>query len=299
MAPLTGGWWVRWLVALGLPLVVPAVVVAALWAAPGAPVDLLGTPAGGVSTSAVAERWNLDQGPVAYYLSWLGGALRGELGRSWFLQQGAPIGEMVASSVGWTGLLVGSSGLGLVAGALVAGAGWVPRQVQAAVAGVGLVPAVVAALGAAAVVELSYGAVGGMGLRVGLGVGVLLFADAALGEAMHGADRLMTSERSRRYVGMARLRGESTLANMLPNVLPAWVAQLHGRILHLVSGAVVVEVLLGIPGLGELLFDGTLLQDFPVVLAASWAASVGSAGLLLAHAAVDALVARWVRMVPA
>ena len=57
---------------------------------------------------------------------------------------------------------------------------------------------------------------------------------------------------------------------MLPNVAPALAGQLRARAIHLLSGgAVVVEVVLRIEGLGELLWIGTLLQDFGVVLACS------------------------------
>jgi ABC-type dipeptide/oligopeptide/nickel transport system permease component len=64
------------------------------------------------------------------------------------------------------------------------------------------------------------------------------------------------------------------------------------------SGTVVVEVVLGIPGLGELLFDGTLSQDFGVVLAATWAFSLLSATLLCVQALSEVGVALWVRRHP-
>ena len=178
-----------------------------------------------------------------------------------------------------------------------------PRRADAVVQGLGFVPVVVGALVAAAWVELRYGAFAYDGwpavVRLTLGALVLAIADGALASAVAGTRGTVEAERRRRYVRIAVLRGESVLANIAPNVLPAWVAQLRGRVLHLLSGAVVVEVVLGIPGLGELLFDGTLLQDFGVVLAATWAFSWLSAGLLLLHAAVDVGVARWVRFVPA
>jgi ABC-type dipeptide/oligopeptide/nickel transport system permease component len=61
----------------------------------------------------------------------------------------------------------------------------------------------------------------------------------------------------------------------------------------------VVEVVLGIPGLGELLFDGTLLQDFGVVLAASWAFSLMASALLCAQALVEIGHALAIRRFPA
>ena len=86
---------------------------------------------------------------------------------------------------------------------------------------------------------------------------------------------------------IALLRGETPLSNALPNVLPALIGQFRARMLHVLSGTVIVEVVLGIPGLGELLWDGTLLQDFGVVLAAAWAFSLLSGVLLLAQAGAE------------
>ena len=54
----------------------------------------------------------------------------------------------------------------------------------------------------------------------------------------------------------------------------------------------------GVPGLGELLFDGTLMQDFGVVLAATWAFSLMSAVLLGSQALAEIAVALWVRSSP-
>ena len=74
---------------------------------------------------------------------------------------------------------------------------------------------------------------------------------------------------------------------------------MRARVLHLLSGTVVVEVVLRINGLGDLLWAGTLLQDFGVVLAAATAFATVSAALLVAQALVEIAVAVWVRRAPA
>ena len=76
------------------------------------------------------------------------------------------------------------------------------------------------------------------------------------------------------------------------------VGQLRARALHLLSGAVVVEVVLRIDGLGDLLWRGTLLQDFGVVLAAATGFAVVSAALLLVQAGLEVLVAVQTRRTP-
>ena len=88
------------------------------------------------------------------------------------------------------------------------------------------------------------------------------------------------------------------LSNTLPNVLPAIAGQMRARLLHLLSGAVIVEVVIRIDGLGDLLWQGTLTQDFGVVLASAFAFAVLSAVLLLGQALVEIGVALHVRRSP-
>jgi len=109
---------------------------------------------------------------------------------------------------------------------------------------------------------------------------------------------LMEAERKQRYVQIAILRGESVLSNTLPNVLPAIAGQMRARLLHLLSGAVIVEVIVRINGLGDLLWQGTLTQDFGVVLAAAFAFAAVSALLLLSQALLEIGVALHVRRHP-
>ena len=107
-----------------------------------------------------------------------------------------------------------------------------------------------------------------------------------------------SEENQQRYVGVAILRGERTLENTLPNVAPALVGQMRARVIHLLSGAVVVEVILRIDGLGDLLWGGTLKQDFGVVLGAATLFGAVSAVLLLIQAFVEIVVALHVRRAP-
>ena len=155
---------------------------------------------------------------------------------------------------------------------------------------------------AAAAISLRYGAAatGDEASLVKLALGALCLglADAALADAASGVRGVVEAERQRRYVGVGLLRGEGALANALPNALPALFGQLRARTLHLLSGAVVVEVVLKIRGLGDLLWGGTLVQDFGVVLAATFGFAVLSAALLLLQALGEVAVALYVRRAP-
>ena len=138
-----------------------------------------------------------------------------------------------------------------------------------------------------------------MRVKILLGALTLGLADAALSGAVTGIRGLMEAERKQRYVQIAILRGESVLSNTLPNVLPAIAGQMRARLLHLLSGAVIVEVVIRIDGLGDLLWQGTLSQDFGVVLASAFMFALLSAVLLMGQALVEIAVALHVRRSPA
>ena len=299
-------WWLRPAVrvaaALLLPFAVPAIITALIWALPGDPASIICPPSSCGGTEALAERWNLGSGPSHFYWSWLGNALHGDFGNSWRLQTGVAVSELLKESVPTTMLLVGLALIPVMLGAVLGATGSLPRKADFGLYVIGLVPAVVLALVAAAVVELNFGVGSFTGVgrlaRLLSGAAVLGIADGAFSGAVTGAREVVGNEASQRYVGIAVLRGERPLYNMLPNVAPALAGQLRARMLHLLSGAVVVEVVLRIDGLGDLLWGGTLLQDFGVVIAAATGFAAISALLLLIQAAVEVLVALHVRRAP-
>ncbi len=299
-------WWtrpmVRLLAALALPIAVPGIITLVLWALPGHPAEIICPPGICDGTEALAERWNLHLGPWHFYKTWLVNAFQGDFGASWRVQQGFPVADLILESLPATTMLVGLALVPLIAGAFLAAAGWIPKLLDPLWQAMGLVPAVILALFLAAQVEINYGALSYSGwpgqLRLLLGALVLGIADNALSGAVVGTRSVFETELRQRYVQIAVLRGESTMGNALPNVLPALIGQFRARTLHLMSGAVVVEVVMGIPGIGELLFDGTLLQDFGVVLAATWAFSLMSSGLLAFQGLGEIAVALWVRSSP-
>ncbi|MBM4391828.1 MAG: ABC transporter permease subunit [Deltaproteobacteria bacterium] len=299
-------WWirpgVRLIAAIILPLVVPAIITLLIWALPGDPAEIICPPETCGGTAELAARWNLDAGAWNFFRAWMGDAAAGEFGRSWRVEQGLPVRDLLDESIPTTLMLVLAALVPLVLGAVGSATGLIPPRADGGFHTVGLVPAVVFALLGAAYVELEYGAQsflpGANRLRLVLGALVLGLADGAFAAAVSGVRGLFAAERDQRYVGIALLRGERPLANMLPNVAPALAGQLRARVLHLLSGTVVVEVVLRINGLGDLLWAGTLLQDFGVVLAAATAFALVSAVLLVIQALVEIAVAMWVRRAP-
>lgn len=300
-------WWlrpaVRLVAAALLPLLVPLVITGFIWALPGDPASLICPPEVCSGTEELAKRWNLDGGPWKFFSAWLAGAVEGDFGRSWRLLQGAPVSELLWDSLPLTAALVGVAFLLVLLGAVGAATRAVPRWADPPLEAVGLIPVLVLALVAAATVTMSYGAQAfdseAVIVKVLLGALALGLADAALSGTVIGVRSQVEDERRQRYVRMAALRGEGELHNALPNVLPALVGQLRARTLHLLSGAVVVEVVLQLEGLGDLLWGGTLVQDFGVVIAAAFGFSLISAVLLAGQALAEVLVALHVRRSPA
>ncbi len=297
-------WWVRTLVrlvvALLLPLAVPCIIVYLIWALPGDPASIICPPEICPNTDALAARWNLDQGPWHFFASWMEAAIGGDFGRSWRLEPGAMVAERVAESIVPTLLLVAGAGLLNAIGALGALTGTLSRRFHVVFQLVGLIPSLVMALSASAAITLGWVGDGSsaLGYRLFLGALVLGLSDAALYSTVSGVDGLVQSERKQRYAQIAVLRGEGVLSNVLPNMLPALAGQLRARVVHLLSGAVVVEVVLKIDGLGDLLWRGALQQDFVVVVATAFFFSLMSAAVLLAQAFVEIVCALLVRRAP-
>ncbi len=300
-------WWaqplVRALVALALPAAVPALITALIWILPGDPASIICPPEICGGTEGLAARWNLDQGPVHFYRSWVTGALAGDMGNSWRVLQGVPVRDLLDAAVPNTVSLILLATVPLLLASTAAGAGWLPRRLDPVFQAVGLVPAVVLALVAAAAVLLSYGAEAhgeqaGV-VRLLLGALVLGVADGALSGAVTGVRGTVDRERDQQYVLVGLLRGEGELSNMLPNVAGSLAGQLRARLLHLLSGAVVVEAVLRIDGLGDLLWRATILQDFGLVLAAATGFALVSAALLLIQAVLEVAVAWHMRRSPA
>jgi ABC-type dipeptide/oligopeptide/nickel transport system permease component len=288
--------------ALVLPALVPAIITALIWALPGDPASLICPPKLCKGGAELAARWNLDGGPMQFFWGWVGNAVSLDFGRSWTAFQGMDVGTLLAESIPVTCMLVALSSIWTFTGVIGAATGWVSRRLDPLIQTTGTVPVLVLALVGAAIVDLSYGfgSTGKEGqlARLLIGSVVLGLADGAFAGAVIGTRGLFSRESKQRYVGVAILRGERELANTLPNVTPALAGQVRARLLHLLSGAVVVEVMLKIDGIGDLLWIGTLEQDFGLVLATATLFAVASALLLVLQALCEVVVALHVRWSP-
>lgn len=265
-------------------------------AAPGRPVDLLlgDGPVPPELRARVEAAYGLDQPAYARYASWVGNALRGDLG--WSLSRGRKVTTVFADALPHTiGLAAAALSIQLVLGILL-GALHVARPGGALDHGLGALELVLASvpgfwLGLMAILVFavaipifppssshSIGAetwslparaldalwhVALPSLVLGLGAAAILARFVRVGLARSMGEG---------FARAARARGASQARLLWVHALPAAagpVITLTGLQLPLlVSGAVVVEVVFGWPGMGRVTYDAVMAQDFPVILAA-------------------------------
>ena len=297
----------------GIPLVLGVVTLTFLLveAAPGRPVDLLlgDGPVPPETRARIEAAYGLDRPPLARYLTWIGHAARGDLG--WSLSRGRPVSRVLADALPPTlGLAAGALAVELLLGVAV-GACQVIRRGGAldsglSVAGLVLASAPTFWLGLMAILLLAvavpvfppssahsigaaawsfparladgvwHGVLPALVLGVPSAAVIARFLRAGLATALDEG-----------FVLAARARGASRLRVLAAHALPAAlgpVITLAGlQLPMLVSGALVVEVVFGWPGMGRVTYDAVLASDLPVVLAAVLLATVlVVAGSLLA-----------------
>ena len=298
-------WWIRPSIrvssAIFLPLLVPGIITFFIWALPGDPASNI-CPPEQCDTAILAKEFNLDQGAWVFFTDWLSEAFAGNFGRSWRVMQGIEIQELLGEAFPNTMLLLLFSMIPITVGALIGAFEIIRSKWDPILIIVGIVPVVVFALISAAVVEINYA---GSNLesqanwvRIVMGALTLGFADAAFSGSLIGFRDTLTQEKNQRYVGVSILRGETVLSNTLPNVFNALIGQYRSRVLHILSGLVIVEVIVGINGVGALLWKGTLTQDFGLVLATATIFAVLSGALLVIQAISECCVAMHIRKAP-
>ncbi|WP_129669298.1 ABC transporter permease [Phytoactinopolyspora endophytica] len=282
----------------GLVLVITTIAYALLYAGGGDIARrILGQNASQEQVAQKAANLGLDRPLWEQYTDWLGQAVTGEFGRSWFN------GQLVTTSV--TGRLAVT--LSLVLGAtLVAAAiavvlgvlaavrrGWIDRFVQfVSVLGFA-VPGFLLALGLVLLFAINLGLFRATGYTpittsftgwlasVTLPIAALsISAIAAVAQQVRGS---VIDALHRDYVRTLRSRGlgfrRVVFKHVLRNAGGPALAVLAVQFIGLLGGAVIVEQVFAIPGLGQLAVQATTSGDIPIVM-----------GLVLATAVVVVVV---------
>jgi ABC-type dipeptide/oligopeptide/nickel transport system permease component len=304
---------VRATAALSLPFLVPAIITMIIWGLPGDPASTLCPPVTCPTEAreALVTSYSLED-PFSFLGAWLSRAVVLDFGRSPVAYAGMEVSDLLASSVPNTTIVMLIALVPILLGTFGAAFSVLPKQLDPILQAVGVVPAVLFALFVVAALTINFGPSDPWAFAVPLstldweispiklvGAGVVLgLADGALSGAVAGTRSVFESEIKQRYIGIAVLRGEGAMTNAAPNVLPTIIGQFRGRVLHLLSGTVIVEVILGIDGLGDLLWRGTLQNDYFIVLAAAWGFALLSAVLLFLQALSEVGISLLVRYSP-
>jgi peptide/nickel transport system permease protein len=244
----------------------------------------LGQTATPAAIARLNHLWGLDRSFPAQYFSWLGHALSGDLGRSWFTQM------PVASSI-WQRLPVDLSiaGIALFLAVLIG----FPAGIISAVREGGITDRAVTLISSLAItipvfwVGIMLVVVFSVRLRwlpatgyvaPGAGIGEWLshtiLPGFALSLLVAGtiARQLRTSvvaALQENYVVGARVRGLSQrrilLVHVLRNAAAPTVAAIGLEVPQLLGGAVITETVFALPGIGQYALEGAQNHDVPVI----------------------------------
>ena len=260
--------------------------------------------------------YHLDQPPAQQFLTYVADLIHGDLG--WSISRSAPVTALIAQRLPWTlslvvtAVVVGGA-LGAALGLIAAwrGGAW-DRATLWLSASIGALPEFLLAL--ALLVTLSVGLgwfplSGGEqpfpstdgGALVGdraahLALPALTLVIGNLAAFMLLSRAAVRGVRRAPYLTTARAKGlaetQVALRHATPNaVLP--VLTLFGvRLGQVLGGAIVVERVFGVPGLGLVAFQAIQTRDYPVLQAIFLLASFG---VLLANFVVELVYSRYPR----
>ncbi|WP_062464096.1 ABC transporter permease [Demequina soli] len=245
---------------------------------------IAGQQAGPDAVAVVEERIGVDRPVIVQFGDWVGSALTGDLGRSWF--SGQEVTEAVMSRMAVTvSLAVGSvvltALLGVTLGALAATRrGWSDRGVQFLAVLGQAIPGFLMALALVLVFAINldwFPATGYTrpsesvpGWLLSITLPVIALTVGSIGGVAQQVRGSMIDAFERDYVRTLRSRGlpqrSVVFQHVLRNAAGPALTVLGLQFVILLGGAVIVETLFSIPGLGPLALNATSQGDIPVVM---------------------------------
>lgn len=277
---------------------VAAVTFALLYLMPADPArQVAGRAASPAMVQLVRHEMGLDQPLAAQFAAYIGRLLRGDLGRSYV--QRTDVGTLIASRLPATlwllaGGIVAELLIGLPAG--IVAAVWRGRRVDRAVMVLSFVGVSVPQFVLSLVLLFVFAAWLGWFPIGGYGGPAHLFLPALtlgiLGAGWYG--RMMRSTMvdvlGQDYIRTARAKGAGAwrvlLVHAMRNAILPILAMIGLDIGTFLSGAVVVELVYGWPGVGQLTWQAIQQIDIPIIMAVTLMAAIG---IVLANLLVDML----------
>lgn len=226
----------------------------------------------------------LDQPLLVRYLGWVGGALQGDLGRSWF--NGEPVTETIQSRLPVTLVLMFVSIVLVAVIAAVLGVlaavrrGWVDQTVQVGAVIGDAIPGFVLAIFLVTIFAVSLGwfpavatirpGAGAEAWIVSLTLPVIAIVVNYVTSSAQQIRSAVIKELEKDYVRTLRSRGlserEIVLRNVLRSAAPAGLTVLSLQFIGLLGGVIILEQVFAIPGIGALAVNATVLSDIPLVM---------------------------------
>ncbi|QIK64787.1 ABC transporter permease [Leucobacter viscericola] len=255
-----------------------------LYLAPGSPLSFVLGPRGGTpeQIAKVTEQYHLDDPFFVRYFAWIGDLLQGNLGDSVVYRQ--PVADLIQGRIGTTVALIALAtiiiaivGVGLGLFASLKG-GWADHAVTT-VATLGLAtPAFVIGVALISVFAVGLGwfptngsGSGGLDTLYHLILPAIALAVASTAYQARITRASVLEEEGREHVQTAVARGLRPRIiirrHVLRNALIPITTVLGLTIATLIAGAVVVESVFALDGLGSLLVRAILQRDFAVVQA--------------------------------
>jgi ABC-type dipeptide/oligopeptide/nickel transport system permease component len=99
---------------------------------------------------------------------------------------------------------------------------------------------------------------------------VLSVGDATLGDLLRGVDRELAVLSGRRYIHSARARGASILRHGAAEFSVFVTGVFTSRLVFLLGGVVIVEMLFSLSGAGALLWEAAEQRDYTVVMGVTY-----------------------------
>lgn len=275
----------RFLGLIAVLFILATVVFIIIRVTPGDPAALmLGPDARAQDIAALRARWGLDRPMLIQYVTWLGGVIRGDLGQSIFL--GKPVAAALLDRAEPTAMLTLFSILIATIIAVpigIASAYWRGTWFDQAVVSTAMLTASIPSFWLGLIlmqifaVRLGWFPVSGYGgpdasflqrmAHLVLPSVVLGIVNSAL--IIRFTRASMLDVLGDDYVRTARAKGlgerRVVLKHALKNALIPILTVIGLTTALLISGAIVTEMVFGLPGIGNLVVSAVLRRDYPVI----------------------------------
>ena len=247
-------------------------------------VNFLGESATPELIAAKEAELGLDQPLFTRYIDWLGAALQGDFGTSWFTNQ--PVTATLAARLPVTMTLVISTIIVTAIIATILGVtaavrrGWVDRLIQGAAVIGDAIPGFVLAVVFVTIFAINlrlFPATSTIVPNAGVGAWVsslfLPVVAISISAITGGAQQIRSAviaQSERDYVRTLRSRGiserEILFKNVLRSAAPAGLTVLSLQFIGMLGASVIIEQIFALPGMGAIAVISSVQGDLPIVM---------------------------------